>query len=226
MGNLPAERLNPAPPFYTTGVDYAGPFLIKDKDGRGYKLKKCYISLFVCFSTRAVHLELVSDLTTEAFLASFRRFIGRRGNPAQTFSNNGKNYVGASAKLKLFLEENAHKLTRSIENEYISWSFIPACSPQFGGLWVAGVQSTKYHLQRVAGNARLSFEEFYTLLVQIEAVLNSRPMSPLSNDPSDFSALTPSHFLIGRSIVQLAQLDLTDVPMNRLSHFQRIQQLQ
>lgn len=229
MGNLPSKRVDPALPFHTTGVDYTGAFMVKDRKGRGAKITKCYVSLFICFLTRAVHIELVSDLTKEAFIAAFRRFIARRGKPAQMFSDNGTNFTGANLELQKFgrfLQENAHDLTSSIENVGISWSFIPAHSPHFGGLWEAGVRSTKYHLQRVAGNANLTFEQFYTLLVQIEAVLNSRPMSPLSSDPSDFSPLTPSHFLIGRVLTSAADPDVTHIPQNRLSHFQHVQQLQ
>lgn len=229
MGNLPDKRVNPAPPFYTTGVDYAGPFMIKDRSGRGAKVIKCYISLFVCFLTRAIHIETVSDLTKEAFLAAFRRFIARRGKPAQMFSDNGTNFVGANRELQIlgkFLVENSDDLTSSIENEGISWSFIPAHSPHFGGLWEAGVKSAKHHLRRVAGDARLTFEQFYTLLVQIEAVLNSRPISPLSSDPSDFVPLTPAHFIIGRPLTSAADPDVTYLPERRLSHWQRIQQLQ
>lgn len=229
MGNLPATRVNPAPPFFTTGVDYAGPFFIRDRQGRGFKVTKAYICLFVCFVTRAIHLELVSDLTSEAFIAALRRFVARRGRPAQVFSDNGTNFIGAHNQLKFFgefLNKNAETLTEQIENEGISWSFIPAHSPHFGGLWEAGVKATKYHLKRVAGNASLTFEKFYTLLVQIEAVLNSRPLCPLSCDPSDYTPLTPSHFIIGRPLVSVADQELMQVPVNRLSHFQQIQSLQ
>ncbi|XP_050293812.1 uncharacterized protein LOC126734295 [Anthonomus grandis grandis] len=229
MGNLPKNRVNPAPPFFTTGVDYAGPFSVKDRQGRGFKVTKAYICLFICFVTRAIHLELVSDLTTEAFLASFKRFVSRRGKPNQVYSDNGSNFLGANQELKqlgTFLLENKTSLTEYINNEGISWSFIPPHSPHFGGLWEAGVKATKHHLKRVAGNAVLTFERFYTLLVQIEAVLNSRPLSPLSADPSDYAPLTPSHFLIGRPVMMVPEADYTELPENRLSHFEQIQRLQ
>lgn len=229
MGDLPSTRVNPAPPFYTTGVDYAGPFSVRDRQGRGFKVTKAYICLFVCFVTRSIHLELVSDLTTEAFLASFKRFVSRRGKPYQMYSDNGSNFLGANQELKqlgIFLRENEKTLTESINNEGVLWSFIPPHSPHFGGLWEAGVKATKFHMRRVASNALLTFEKFYTLLVQIEAVLNSRPLSPLSNDPSDCTPLTPYHFLIGRPITTVPDPDFIQVPENRLSHFQQIQRLQ
>lgn len=95
MGNLPAERTIPSPPFYTTAVDYAGPFFINSRSGRGSVKSKCYIGLFVCFSTHAVYLELITDLTKEAFIAALRRFIGRRSKPNKINSDNGTCFVGA-----------------------------------------------------------------------------------------------------------------------------------
>lgn len=225
MGDLPSKRINPAPPFFTSGVDYAGPILIRDRQGRGYKTTKAYIALFVCFTTKAVHVELVSDLSTEAFLAALRRFASRRGKPTQIYSDNGTNFVGSNEELGKFLQMNSNILTESATTEQISWFFIPPHSPHFGGLWEAGIKSVKTHLKRIVGNASLTYEKLYTLLVQVEAVLNSRPLHPLSCDPFDYTPLTPSHFLIGRSMMSVPDLSLLDVPTNRLSHFQQVQKL-
>ncbi|XP_071053596.1 uncharacterized protein [Onthophagus taurus] len=229
MGNLPRERVTPAPPFYTTGVDYAGPFLLKDKKKRGAKLCKAYVCLFVCFTTRAIHLELVTDLTTECFIAALRRFSARRGKPNRMFSDNGTNFVGGNRELQelsQFLIDNCSELKTLIENASIGWSFIPPNSPHFGGLWEAGVKSVKFHLRRVAGNASFTYENFYTLLVQIEAILNSRPLTQLSTDPNDTTPLTPAHFLIGRKLTSPPDPSLSHISENRLSQFQRVQQIQ
>ncbi|XP_071052883.1 uncharacterized protein [Onthophagus taurus] len=229
MGNLPRERVTPAPPFYTTGVDYAGPFLLKDKKGRGAKLSKAYVCLFVCFTTRAIHLELVTELTTECFIAALRRFSARRGKPNRMFSDNGTNFVGGNRELQelsQFLIDNSSELKTLIENASIGWSFIPPNSPHFGGLWEAGVKSVKFHLRRVAGNASFTYENFYTLLVQIEAILNSRPLTQLSTDPNDTTPLTPAHFLIGRKLTSPPDPSLSHISENRLSQFQRVQQIQ
>lgn len=229
MGVLPSSRVEPMPAFYITGIDYIGPFLLKDKKGRGSKTSKCYVSLFVCFVTKAIHLEVVTDLTTEAFIAAFRRFTSRRGKPHTVYSDNGKNFVGAQSELKKFgefLSENDETLISSLANEGTNWKFIPAYSPHFGGLWEAGVKSSKFHLKRVMSNAMLTFEEFYTTLTQIEAILNSRPLTPLSPDPNDYNALTPAHFLIGRQITSLPDPSLIDINESRLSRFQRVQQFQ
>ncbi|XP_023309862.1 uncharacterized protein LOC111691384 [Anoplophora glabripennis] len=226
MGVLPSSRVQQKPAFHTVGVDYAGPIMIKDKKGRGCKPIKSYICLFICFTTRAIHFELVSDLTTESFIGAFRIFVSRRGKPHEVYSDNGTNFVGAAFELAKFLLIQNESLTESFALEGIKWKFIPAHSPHFGGYWEAGVKSTKYHLRRVLSNSLLTFEEMYTTLTQIEAVLNSRPLTPISSDPNDYDVLTPAHFLIGQRITALPDPNLKEIPENRLSKFQRAQQLQ
>lgn len=230
MGSLPKTRLMPAPPFYNCGVDYAGPIFIRNKPGRGCKLIKAFICIFVCFVTKAIHIELANDLSTDEFLSALRRFISRRGLPSNIYSDNGTNFVGATSELKelntfLANSENQNKIIDSLSRDNVSWHFIPARSPHFGGLWEAGVKSIKFHLRRIMGNAHLTFSQLYTLLTQIEAILNSRPLSPLSLDPNDMDPLTPSHFLIGRPIAFIPEPSLLDVADNRLNNYQHIQKL-
>ncbi|XP_066156028.1 uncharacterized protein [Euwallacea fornicatus] len=228
MGDLPPSRLTGGSVFAFVGVDYMGPLNIRDKRGRGARLSKCYVSVFICFATKALHLELVSDLSSESFLLAFRRFVARRGRPSHVYSDNGTNFVGANrelAELGHFLIKESSKLANSYAQEGVQWHFIPPQSPHFGGLWEAGVKSVKHHLKRVAGNANLTFEHLITLLAQIESILNSRPLSPLSQDPNDLTPLSPAHFLIGRSLTELPDPDLQHIPANRLSVFQRIQQI-
>lgn len=227
MGQLPRERVSPSRPFLNSGVDYAGPVLIKDRSTRSPKLVKAYICIFVCFSTKAIHLELVGDLSTEAFLASFRRFISRRGICLNIYSDNGTNFVGAQAELNKLLKSEQHrnKVIDTFSQHHIQWHFIPPKSPHMGGLWEAGVKSVKYHLKRTISNAHLSYEQFYTVLTQIEACLNSRPLCPMSNNPSDHTVLTPGHFLIGEPLTSFPEPDLTEIKETRLSRFQRCQQI-
>lgn len=109
MGSLPTQRIHPSPPFNNTSVDYCGPFMLKDKLGRGAKTIKGYVCLFICFSTKAIHLDLITSLTTNGFIAMFKRFISRRGKPHQDFSDNGTNFIGAKSelnKLGEFLQMN------------------------------------------------------------------------------------------------------------------------
>lgn len=226
MGNLPNERLVPGYPFLRCGVDYAGPLLMLNRAGRGAKLTKCYICLFVCFATRAIHLELVTSLTSEAYLLALKRFISRRGKPMQIFSDNGKTFVGALKEFSKFLDTNESDILNYTSDNSIEFSFIPPYSPHFGGLWEAGVKSCKYHLRRIVGNAHLTYEELSTVLAQIEAVLNSRPISPMSTDPTDLLPLSPAHFLIGRPLTAPAdKKDLTMTATHRLPRYDRIEQM-
>ncbi|XP_063834037.1 uncharacterized protein LOC135083229 [Ostrinia nubilalis] len=103
--------------------------------------------------------------------------------------------------------------------------FIPAYSPNFGGLWEAGVKSSKFHLKRVAGNSSLTFEELTTLFAQIESILNSRPLSPLSSDPLDLTPITPGHFLIGRPLMSVPSHPLEELKStNRYHIIERLRQ--
>ena len=227
MGDLPDVRVINYSPFLNVGVDYGGPFLIKDRKTRGAKLMKSYVCLFVCMCTRAVHIELVSELTTEAFLAALNRFVSRRGKPATIFSDNGGNFVGANnelTKISHFLKTNNDIIANYLANDRIKWKFIPARSPSFGGIWEAGIKSTKHHIKRLVTHP-LTYEDFSTLLIQIEGILNSRPLSPLTQDPNDMSPLTPSHFLTGKQLTALPELNLMEVPENRLNRWQRVQAL-
>lgn len=110
-------------------------------------------------------------------------------------------------------------------SQSINFKMIPHYASHFGGLWEAGVKSCKHHLRRVIGNAHLTFEEFGTVLTQIEAVLNSRPLTPLSTDPTDFLPLSPAHFLVGRPLTAPVTADLHDAPPHRLTRYQRVEQI-
>ena len=205
MGNLPLQRITPDRPFANVGVDFAGPFYVK----YGYVSKptvvKAYACVFVSLSVKAAHLELVSDLTSSAFIACLRRFVARRGKPSLIMSDDGTDFVGANRELKEFCQffedqKTQQAISEFCSNIHITWKFIPERAPHFGGLWEATVKSMKKHLKRVVGDHRLSFEELSTVLTQIEACLNSRLLTPLPNSEDCLEALTPGHFLIGRSL--------------------------
>ncbi|GFW74923.1 uncharacterized protein TNCV_2677911 [Trichonephila clavipes] len=113
-------------------------------------------------------------------------------------------------------------LANYLTNEKITWKFIPPRSPNFGGLWEAGVKSFKHQFKGPVGDARLTLEQFITITTQIESILNSRPLTPMSSDPNDFAVLTPGHFLIGRPLQSLPEPDMTDKLDNRLSQWQKL----
>jgi transposase InsO family protein len=231
MGSLPSTRITPSPTFHHTGVDYCGPFTIKSSSLRNAKTELAYVAVFVCFATKAVHLELVSRLSTDAFLSAFDRFVSRRGLPSVMHSDRGTNFVGAANKMKDFYKflqglPDDDKFRRFFLDNEIQWNFIPPRTPAFGGLWEALVKSFKHHFTRIAGEAHLTFEEFDQLDCKIEAILNSRPLTPLSEDPDDFTALTAGHFLIGRPLVSKPEHDLKSANINRLTRWQRITHMQ
>ncbi|CAG7716408.1 unnamed protein product [Allacma fusca] len=230
MGNLPQSRVTPSRPFSFVGIDYAGPVLLRTWHGRKAASHKAYIALFVCFSTKAIHLELVSDMTSETFIAALRRFSARRGSPTHIYSDCGTNFVGANRELQEFLQfvkthEHNEFVARKLASQGIPWSFNPPGAPHMGGLWEAGVKSAKFHLRRCIGDTPLTFEEYSTLLCEVEACLNSRPLTPASTDCTDLLPICPGHFLIGAPLEALPEADLTLLKISHLSRWQHVQQM-
>ncbi|XP_045502155.1 uncharacterized protein LOC123699276 [Colias croceus] len=229
MGQLPDTRLKPCKPFTATGVDYAGPVNIKFSPGRGAKSYKGYICLFVCMVTRAIHIEAVTDLTAKGFIAAFRRFTSRRGRCQDLFSDNGTNFVGADKHLREMFDSAKSSLPNEIAElltlEFTTWHFIPPQSPNFGGIWEAGVRCAKNHLKRVIGDSILTYEELATVLSQIEACLNSRPISVISSDADDPLPLTPGHFLIGEPVINISDRNYDDCNVNKLERWNVIQKM-
>lgn len=230
MGDLPESRLKPMRPFTISGIDFAGPFLIKDGKLRNRKIIKVYLYLFVCFTTKAVHLEIAGDLTTNCFLNVLKRFVSRRGLCQHIYSDNGLNFVGADSELKqsfksIFNFNKDNPIMTYLNKGAIMWHFIPPRVPHFGGLWEANIKGAKYHMKRILGNSSVTFEELYTVVVKIEAVLNSRPLTPLSSDPNGLATLTPSHFLIGDVLTAIPQENVVNIPEKRLSLYKRLQQM-
>ncbi|XP_071576355.1 uncharacterized protein [Temnothorax nylanderi] len=228
LGQLPPSRVSAsARAFLHCGTDYAGPVSTRSSPGRGIKCRKGYIVVFVCLATRAIHLELVSDLSTPAFVDAFSRFCSRRGLPSAMYSDNGTTFVGADAQLKRAYRDalNNPDFLNQTASDGISWHFIPPHAPHFGGLWEAGVKSVKHHLRRVLGTHTLTFEEFTTLLYRIEACLNSRPIGPLKDTLDDYEPLTPGHFLIGSAITLNPEPSVLSTNENRLSRWQLIRHM-
>lgn len=211
MGSLPVERFFIGKPFSITGIDYAGPLQLATKRGRGAKHFKGYIAVFVCMSTRALHLELVTDLTGSAVIAAMRRFLSRRGAIHKIMSDNGTNFLAASKEIKrLFtLSQKSSEVQNYMSTEGITWDFIPPYSPNFGGRWESSVKQVKYHLKRVTDGAALTYEEMSTLLCEIEHTLNSRPLTVTSCNIKDLEPLTPIHLLTGGPPKDIPDPDFT-----------------
>lgn len=219
MGDLPSHRIRELKPFSHIAIDFCGPFFITPIRSRGAKVFKSYVCIFVCTATKAIHLELTSDLSTESFIAAFRRFIARRGHVSDCYTDNGTNFVGANRQLLDMARQASEKLQ-------LGWHFSPPSGPHFNGLAEAGVKMFKSHFVRVVGDQRLSHEEFSTLMCQIESILNSRPLCAQSTDPNDLQPLTPGHFLTLEPLTAvIPNQNLTDIPLNRLSRWQLLQKL-
>lgn len=230
MGSLPPDRVQPSRAFCTTGIDFCGPFYYKS-EVRTRSPLKCYICIFICFSTKAIHMELVQDLSTSSFLASLKRFISTRGKPNTIWSDNATNFVGAKNELaelrQLFFDQkHVKEIHQQCLEDGINWKFIPPRSPHFGGLWESAVKSAKYHFYRAVGQSVLTFDELRTLVCQISAILNSRPLCPITEDPEDLEVLTPAHFLVGAPLTTILEPDITELNINRLSRWQHVCHIQ
>lgn len=175
------------------------------------------------------HEGSAQDLSTQAFIAVLNRFIARRGIPSDMYSDRGTNFVGTNRELpKLWYDENSQEselIQRECSQQGITWHFNPARASHFGGLWEAGVKSVKTHLHRAFKETKLTYEEFNTIITQIEACLNSRPLCAISDDPGDYEALTPGHFLIEHALNTMPHPDVKHIPMTRRSRYQYLQGL-
>lgn len=225
MADLPAVRTGIAKVFQNCGLDYAGP--IQLRQGRNTIIPG-FVAVFVCMVYKTIHLELVSNLTSEAFIAALERFIAiRAGSVEHIYSDNGRNFVGANKLLREAFEAwNTEEIAQQLNLQGIEWHFNVPSAPHHGGLWEAAVKSTKYHLKRIGGAHTFTYEELATWLAKISAVLNSRPLTPLTEDPSDLNALTPGHFITGGQMLTPLVPSCGHIPMNRLKAWQKIQHLQ
>ena len=209
MGQLPANRVTPTAPFQHTGADYAGPILVKRGYARARTLENTYICIYVYMVTKAVHLEVVRDLSTEGFLAALCCFVTHRGCPSTLVMILIMAPIssGAQKELKhLYNVINAPNMQNDVDYctaHHIQWTHTLARSPHFGGLWEAAVKSMKQLFTKIVGPHNLFMDELYFLTVEIEAVLNSRPLTPLDSSPDDgIDVLKPGHFLIGERAKQ------------------------
>ena len=154
LGELPAARVTSTPAFVNTGIDFAGPFTIKKGHTRKPVKIKSYVCLFICLSTKAIHQEPVSGLTTAAFIAALQRFVSRRSCPKNIYSDNGSNFIGTRNELReiyKFLEKEETDLPvhHHLLQNRTDWNNIPERAPHFGGLWESAVKSMKLHLKRI-----------------------------------------------------------------------------
>lgn len=201
MADLPCDRIRPAePPFTRVGVDFFGPLVVR----RGRSKVKTYGVLFTCLAIRAVHIEKADSLTTDSCIAAIRRFIARRGAVKQMRSDNGTNLVGAEAELRREIERwNQAQLSDAMLQRNIQWTFNPPGGSHHGGVWERQIRTVRQLLFNLVGQQTLTDESLQTLLCEVEAIINGRPITKVSDDPLDLEALTPNHLLLMKSKPEL-----------------------
>lgn len=165
-------------------------------------------------AVKAVHLEPVVDASSEGFLMAFQRFVSRRGLCTDLYADNGTNFVGAKRILQQdeleYLQLIHTELVNTLANKGVTFHFNPPSAPSFGGLWESNIRCVKHHLIRTMGDGSMTYDDLATVLTHIESCLNSRPLIPMTNDPEDFTYITPGHFMIGDSLLAIPEPNLID----------------
>ncbi|XP_018577810.1 uncharacterized protein LOC108916094 [Anoplophora glabripennis] len=208
---LPRERILSSRAFDVIGTDFAGPLYIKEKE----QIRKVYVMLITCVVTRAVHLELVPNISTECCLRGLRRFMARRGVPSVIYSDNAKSFKRSALELEEF-----NTILRGTDihsfalKSRITWKFIVERAAWWGGFWERLVKTIKDSLKFNIGKAILGFDELQTVLTEVEAIVNSRPLTYIDDDPDNMCILTPEKFLIGDAVSNITK-DIRETAIKR-----------
>lgn len=197
MAHLPGERLTAnLPPFSNIGLDYFGPFEVQ----RGRTTLERYGVIFTCMTSRAVHLEMACSLTTDSCINAIRRFLCRRGQAQHMRSDNGNNLVGAERELREALKTlEQRKIHQNLMKEGVQWRFNTPIASHHGGFWELLIRMVRHVLHSVLKQQMLDNEGLTAVFCEVEAILSSRPITKVSDDPQDLEALTPNHILVLKS---------------------------
>ena len=227
MSDLPKERLAIGEkPFTYTGIDYFGPITVKlsKKTRLNPALAKRYGVIFTCLTTRAIHLELAGDLSTDCFIMALRRFRSRRGNVKSIRSDNGTNFVGADRELKAAIKQLDQTNISTVMSKYkIDWQFNPPASPWMGGAWESLIKSIKRALKAIVRDRLFTDEALHTFLCEVESILNHRPLTAVSDDIDDFESLTPYHFLLGAEVSNVCPGRFEDLEIDYRKKWRAVQ---
>ena len=191
--NLPDERTEGSSPFELIGVNYAGPIVYKISKKREGKSS---ILLFACSLSRAIHLEQLTDQTTDGFIRCLKRFIARRERSSTIYSDNGKSFVAAAKWLNAFMKDE--KLQDYFAHHLIKWKFNFAKAPWWGGQFERLVGIVKQVLYKSIDRAVLDFDELEDVLLDVEIAVNNRPLS-YAEDDVQLPVLTPNLIMYGQS---------------------------
>lgn len=194
-GNLPKDRTQGTRPFQVIGVDYAGPFLYKNRSGTH---SKAYLLLFACSLTRAVHLELLPNMSTEEFMRSLKQVVARRGKPEKIYSDNAKTFVAAAKRIRKI--SRSEQVNDFLAKNNITWQFNLSKAPWWGGQYERLIGLVKQSLYKVIGGSSLKWKELAEVVLDVEISLNNRPLTYVEDDV-ELSVLTPNLMITGESYV-------------------------
>lgn len=204
MSDLSPERLSVSPPFTYTGLDVFGPWTVVARRTRGGQaLSKRWAVLFTCMSTRAVHIEVIMSMDSSSCINALRRFFAIRGPAKQLHSDCGTNFVGACNELEFHKVIKETKVQRYINNEGCTWVFNPPHSSHMGGAWERMIGLARRILDSMLmreGHSNLSDEVLCTLMAEVTAIINSRPLVPVSLDADSPLILTPAMLLTQKAV--------------------------
>ena len=193
MAPLPGTRITEATAFTRTGLDYLGPMATKTVDGQ----MKVWVCLFTCMVTRAIHLELLQDMSAEEFLLAFRRFVAQRGSPIEVISDNALTFKTSSQALDLLWKKvtKCDDVQSHVSNIGVTWKFIVELAPWMGGFYERLVSLVKRALRKSINRQLLTYVQLHTVLKEVESIVNSRPLVYVGEDIDSTITLTPGHFL-------------------------------
>lgn len=197
MVDLPEARMQSyTRPFSFCGIDYFGPMLVKV----GRRTEKRWGVLITCLTTRAIHIEIAHSLTTDSCILCLRNFMARRGVPTEIYSDNGTNLKGASRELnEALLEVDRNIMMKELSSPNTKWKFNPPAAPHMGGVWERLVQSVKKTLNQISVTQNPSDDLLNSMMLEVENIINTRPLTYLPLDSDQDEALTPNHFILGSS---------------------------
>ena len=198
MAPLPLDRVTPGGhPFESTGVDLFGSFSVK----RGLGTAVRYACLFTCLTSRAIHIESVHSLDADSFVLALQRFTSRRGCVKVMRSDNGRNFVRAEREMRENLQQwsDNTQVLRHLRSEGIDWRFNPPYASAHGGVWERQIRTVRKVLAGLCKEQVMTEESLPTFMCVAENIINNRPITTVSMDPSDLDPLTPNHLLLHRA---------------------------
>ncbi|XP_037617248.1 uncharacterized protein LOC119483204 [Sebastes umbrosus] len=208
MADLPPERLETCPPFTYVGLNVFGPWSVTARRTRGGQAEsKRWAIMFSCMSSRAVHIEVIESMDSSSCINALRRFFALRGPAKQLRSDCGTNFIGARKELEM-----DKMVQRYLSDQGCSWELNPPHASHMGGSWerMIGVARRILDSMFQQRNTRLTHEVLCTLMAEVTAIMNARPLIPVSADPEEPFILSPSMLVTQKSGVPPPPGDFSD----------------